>query len=144
MTYRRRAGSGNEGGRGSEDIDSPVQRGAEYQEPDERVALEEALRRLVRSAPRASICSWTHHVTAIAARLQSDHAFPLVSPDNVTVSILRCECNVAHPVKLPAGTGAKAAPRLPNDGGGPSLFFFGLRGWTVGVHHHRPALTSTA
>ena len=91
-THRRGAGSGNEGGEklgarlccSSEDIDGPVQKDTEYQEPDERVALEESLRGFVRSAPRASICFWTHHVTAIAARLQSGHAFPL----GVVLSVL--------------------------------------------------------
>ena len=82
-----RSGSGHEGGEklgtrpccGSEDIDGPVQpvqKGTEYQERDERVALEESLCWFVRSAPRASNCSLTHHVTAIAARLQSGHASP--------------------------------------------------------------------
>ncbi len=83
--YRRGAGSGNERGEkpgarlrcGSEDIDSPVEKGTEHQEPDERMALEESLRGFVRSAPRANIFSWTHHVTAIAAGLQSGHASPL-------------------------------------------------------------------
>ena len=78
--------SGNEGGEKfgahrcctSEDIDRPVQKSTEYQEPDDRVPLEKSLRGFVGSAPRASVCFGAHHVTAIAARLQSGHAPPLL------------------------------------------------------------------
>ena len=83
---RRDAASGNQRGEklgarfgcGSEDIDSPVQKSTEYQKADERVALEESLGGFVRSAPRASIRSRTHHVSADAASLQAGHASSLL------------------------------------------------------------------